>query len=120
VVGRRWLGSKVSYEWTFKHQKSRIEISTSGEPAETQSGSEEEFITIIIGLRPPADGGTVEYQVQHPRWQIWKAREATFVCDIEGLYGKAFAPFLQSAPASAFLADGSAVTVFNGTRLALK
>jgi len=125
-MSHRWWAEdgsvrRVSYEWTFKHQKSRIEISTSGEPAETQSGSEEEFITDHYwGYARQRDGGTVEYQVQHPRWQIWKAREATFVCDIEGLYGKAFAPFLQSAPASAFLADGSAVTVFNGTRLALK
>jgi len=112
---------RVSYEWTFQHQKGRIELSTSGEPTEIQPGSDEEFITEHYwGYAKQRDGGTVEYQVEHPRWRVWKAREATFDCDIEGLYGKTFAPFLQSAPASAFLADGSPVTVFNGTRLVLK
>ena len=43
-----------------------------------------------------------------------------FDCDVENLYGKIFAPFLKAEPDSArFLADGSPVTVFKGTRLAV-
>jgi len=38
-------------------------------------------------------------------------------CDAARVYGAALAPFLLGEPASAFLADGSAVAVHQGTRI---
>ena len=110
--------SNVSYFWTFHGRKNHLEISTQGEPAEAQPASCEEFITEHYwGYARQRDQGTVEYQVEHPRWRVWAARDAMLDCDVDQLYGKTFVPFLQGPPASAFLAEGSAVTVFNGTRL---
>jgi uncharacterized protein YqjF (DUF2071 family) len=112
----------VSYGWdsNFEDRLNYLELTTTGTPAETAPGSCEEFITEHYwGYARQRDGGTVEYQVEHPRWRVWAARESKFECDVAALYGKSFARFLAPKPASAFLADGSAVTVFKGTRLAV-
>ena len=112
----------VSYGWDlgFENRANYIEITTTGAPTETAPNSCEEFITEHYwGYARQRDGSSVEYQVEHPRWRVWPAREARFECDVAGLYGETFAPFLPPIPASAFLADGSPVTVFKGTRLAL-
>ena len=109
---------QVSYAWSFAGRPNRLEVSVEGEPQLAAVGSAEEFITEHYwGYARQRDGGTVEYQVEHPRWRVWPAREAIFEGEAEALYGKTFAPFLRRQPASAFLADGSAVTVFQGTRL---
>jgi hypothetical protein len=80
--------------------------------------SHESFITEHYwGYARQRDGGTAEYQVEHPRWPVWRALEATFEGDAEDLYGPQFAPFLRAVPISAFIAEGSSVTVRRGTRL---
>jgi hypothetical protein len=43
--------------------------------------------------------------------------ESWLDCDVAGLYGPEFAPFLAGPPSSAFLAEGSAVVVRQGRRL---
>ena len=62
-------------------------------------------------------GSTLEYQVEHPRWNVWEAKEARLDCDVAGLYGRQFEPVLNRVPASAFLAEGSKVKVYKGLRL---
>ena len=110
----------VSYYWTFKGHENRLEIRTKGQAEYVPEGSLEEFITEHYwGYALQRDGGTVEYQVEHPRWRVMQAESATFDCDVKSLYGEDFARFLNRTPVSAFLADGSAVTVYKGTRLVL-
>ena len=117
-IGNDVAMQKVSYDWIFQKRINRLEISTLGKSATVQEGSLEEFITEHYwGYARQRDGGTVEYKVEHPRWQVWSAQNALFECDIENLYGKIFAAYLQKPPASSFLADGSPVTVFKGRRL---
>jgi hypothetical protein len=58
---------------------------------------------------------TLEYQVEHPRWQIREAKTARCTGDAQRYYGAGFAQVLAGNPDSAFIADGSAVTVFKGT-----
>jgi uncharacterized protein len=112
---------KASYHWDFGGKQCRLAIRTQGGGVTALPGSCEEFITEHYwGYARQRDGGTVEYQVEHPRWRVWAAEEATLDCDAESLYGKTFAAYLEPPPHFAFLADGSAVTVFKGTRLALK
>jgi len=53
----------------------------------------------------------------HARWRVWNATRAGFSGDAAGLCRVAFAQVLIGDPDSAFLAEGSPVTVFNGTRL---
>ena len=81
-------------------------------------GSLVEFITEHYwGYVRQRAGGSVEYQVEHARWHVWPAKDTAFEGDATSLYGGDFAKALRAAPASAFIADGSAVTVFQGTRM---
>jgi uncharacterized protein len=52
--------------------------------------------------------------VEHPRWRVYEAAEARLDCDVAGLYGEPFCEALSSKPSSAFLAEGSEVTVLQG------
>lgn len=71
----------------------------------------------VWGYAKQRDGSTVEYRVNHPAWSVWKAERAEFSGNVEALYGREFAEVLRRPPVSAFLADGSPVTVTRGRRL---
>ncbi len=64
------------------------------------------------------DGGTVEYHVTHPQSRVWRGASGGFEGDGAALYGDAFGGVLRRAPDSAFIADGSAVEVIQGRRVA--
>jgi uncharacterized protein len=107
----------VLYSWRFRGRENRMELSADGEAGEVVEGSNVEFITEHYwGYARRRGGRTTEYRVEHPRWRVCTAT-ATLDCDVAGLYGAPFVEFLQARPASAFLADGSEVTVFRGTFL---
>ena len=94
-------------------------MTLAGTPAVPEDGSEEAFITEHYwGYSRQRDRSTVESQVEHPRWRVWRGAEASFDCDVAALYGAAFVEALSPPPASAFVADGSAVIVRRGRRLA--
>lgn len=110
--------SGVSYEWKFKGQKNGLEVVVNGNPALPQTESQEEFITEHYwGYSRQHDGGTLEYQVEHPKWRVWPVPSAQLNCDVKSLYGNGFVESLIKTPASAFLADGSLVTVLKGRRI---
>lgn len=108
----------VSYQWRHDGRWCHLGVVAGGPPGIPPTGSEETFITEHYwGYARQRDGGTLEYQVEHPQWRVSAALEARFECDVAALYGASFAGFLAVPPASAFLADGSPVTVRRGVRL---
>lgn len=95
-----------------------IHLTATGASAPLRAGSEEEFITEHHwGYTRQRDGSTVEYEVRHERWNVWQAQSATLEGDLSSVYPAQFLPVLKRAPDSAFLADGSAVTVHAPVRL---
>ena len=83
-----------------------------------EPGSQAEFITEHYwGYTPQRDGGTVEYQVRHPSWRVWDVADTDLDCDVAAMHGDRFVQALSAATCSAFLAEGSAVTVCRPTRL---
>lgn len=111
---------EVSYEWRFRGRWHGLSVRTLGAPAPAAAGSEEEFITEHYwGYTPQRDGGCKEYRVEHPSWSVWQAGESRLECDVSALYGSRFAGPLAGRPRSAFVADGSQVTVYQGARLQL-
>jgi uncharacterized protein len=109
----------LAYEWRFQGRWQGIQAVTSGPSAPIEAGSGAEFITEHYwGYAAQRDGGTVEYQVEHPRWRVWPAGDYHFDCDVAELYGPQFVEPLSQTPTSAFIADGSAVTVHKGHRIA--
>jgi uncharacterized protein YqjF (DUF2071 family) len=111
-------GLTAAYRWKAGGAWSAINVEAQGEPELATAESHEQFITEHYwGYAAQPDGGCVEYRVTHPAWRVWAAHRANFEGDVEELYGKELALVLRCAPASAFLADGSAVTVMRGRRL---
>jgi uncharacterized protein YqjF (DUF2071 family) len=110
----------ASYSWA-QHDGGwgHLAITTTGKAEPVVPGSAEEFITEHYwGYTRQRDGGTVEYRVEHPPWRVWQCERATVTGDVHELYGPTFAGILSRPPDSAFLADGSAVTVYRPTRIA--
>jgi uncharacterized protein YqjF (DUF2071 family) len=108
----------VEYAWRTRQRWNRLSLSTAGEPEIPQDGSEAQFITEHYwGYSAQPDGGCVEYRVAHPSWRVWASPDAKFEGDAEELYGRDLAAVLRGTPDSAFLAEGSAVTVYRGKRL---
>ena len=111
-------GCEVGYWWGKAAGECRLRLRVEGEAGALGDGSEEEFITEHYwGYAAQRDGGTLEYEVEHPRWRVWRAREAELRCDVERVYGREFAEALGGEPASAFLAEGSPVVVRKGVRI---
>jgi uncharacterized protein YqjF (DUF2071 family) len=114
------FGSHAQYAWRFAGRWNSMEITTQGEPFLPSTGSEEEFISEHYwGYTAQKDGSTLEYEVKHPKWKVWKAGNAVLDCDVATLYGNHFHPYIQGEPSSAFLAEGSPVSVHEGRPLAL-
>ncbi len=111
-------GLRVAYRWRTGKCWSAINLETDGNSELPSEGSLEQFITEHYwGYAAQLDGGCVEYRVTHPSWRVWQVRQSAFEGDGEKLYGKDVAAVLCGKPESAFLAEGSAVTVMRGRRL---
>ena len=108
----------AEYSWCFVGRQSELKLATNGEAQPLRDGSKAEFITEHYwGYNKQRDGSTLEYRVEHPRWRVYETSEAQLDCDVVGLYGARFRDSLNCKPASAFLAEGSTVTVFKGERV---
>ena len=106
------------YAWRSGGAWTGFSVRTVGAPTALESDSEAEFITEHYwGYTRQRDGGTVEYRVDHPRWNVWNASDVRLTGDFAAVYGRDLARVLDGAPRSAFVADGSAVTVFRPTKI---
>lgn len=109
---------QLTYEWRTGSRWQHVSATSSGPPALPAATSEESFITEHFwGYTRQRDGATVEYEVEHPRWRVWAAIEPSLDADVPRLYGSSFARALSAAPVSAFIAEGSPVTVFRPRRI---
>ena len=109
----------ASYEWKTKGGWTGLRIRSHGARQTMQPGSLEEFIAEHYwGYCSQRDGGTVEYEVEHPPWNVWHGAAEPWLGDVPGFYGEPWAAALKQQPSSVFLADGSAVKVFQPTRIA--
>ena len=112
-------GGAVRYAWRFRGGEYALGAVVRGPAQDLPAGSEAEFITEHYwGYTRQRDGGTLEYQVEHPRWRVWTAPEASFAGDAVALYGAGFGALLAGPPRSAHVAEGSAVLVRAGQRIA--
>lgn len=104
----------VEYRWKKRKQQwNAMRVKATPVLNDIQRGSEEEFILEhYYGYNQLNQHTTIEYSVQHPRWQVYAVTDFELNCNVEKLYGKEFVPFIQNQqPVSVFLAKGSEVTV---------
>ena len=108
----------AEYSWGTGANRCSMRIETEGAGLLPADGSLAQFITEHYwGYAAQSDGGSLEYEVQHPQWAVREAKQAELVGNAAPFYGPEFARILAGPPDSAFLADGSPVTVFKGKRI---
>jgi uncharacterized protein len=104
----------VEYNWKMKGREwNSIQIEADTVLQDIATGSEEEFILEhYYGYNKLTDNVTIEYGVEHPRWQVYPVTGYSLNADIENLYGPPFVSFIQGVkPHSIFLAKGSDIIV---------
>jgi uncharacterized protein YqjF (DUF2071 family) len=108
----------VEYAWRHRGTWNRLAVEADPAAHPIAAGSEEEFITEHYwGYTKRKRGNTSEYGVGHPHWSVYPVRSHTIEADFAALYGLAFGSLTNAKPASVLLAEGSAVSVLEGTRL---
>lgn len=112
----RWLAggeqNTVEYQWKKAGRWQTFSLETSPISVPIEDGSEEEFITEHYwGYAAITDRKSNEYEVTHPRWELYPVLEHTIAVDYGLCYGPEFAFLNEATPTSVFLAEGSAITV---------
>lgn len=111
---------RLRYAWKAAGRWHSLAARLAAAPALPERGSESEFIIEHYwGYTARSDGGTSEYSVEHPPWRIAPAIEVECSADWGSVYPREFGSVLAGPPRSAFIAEGSAVTVSHGRRLRL-
>jgi len=116
-MSHRAEAGKVEYSWTLGSDRCLMKIETDGEIFVPPEGSLSQFITEHYWGYTTHKDSSLEYEVQHPPWPVWRAKQASFNGNADGLYGAEIAKILTREPDSAFLAQGSPVTVFKSTKI---
>ncbi len=108
---------EAEYSWGSDAGQCSMRAETLGAAFLPADGSLSQFITEHYwGYAPHRARGTIEYEVQHPQWRVREA-SARVSGDAWRYYGAELGQAVMRKPDSAFLADGSMVTVFKGARL---
>jgi uncharacterized protein YqjF (DUF2071 family) len=109
---------EAEYQWQIRDRWYTLGARADGTGAEAAPGSLEEYLTERHwGYNGEVGKDTLEYQVDHPRWRLWHARDVRFDVNVEGLCDAELAHQLRR-PVSALVADGSSVTIHWRTRIA--
>lgn len=109
---------RLSYHWRDRRTWHGVTVKTQGAKQRPREGSLAEFIAEHYwGYSRQRDGGTAEYQVEHSPWNVWEAEPLAWEGDVGGFYGEPWTNVLRGQPSCAFVADGSAVKVFQPRRI---
>ena len=100
------------YEWKKDNSWNSISVTTGKELLPIEVDSEAEFISEhYYGYTISPRKKTVEYEVQHPRWQQYQVIDYAVNVDFEMVYGKEFAFLQDLKAASCFVAKGSKISI---------
>lgn len=103
---------QIEYSWKEKGRWNSFGVQTDPVPIPLRQSSEAEFITEHFwGYARRGPDRTVEYQVEHPRWDVYPIRAWHAEVDFGAAYGPAFAALNKAEPVSVFLAEGSDIVI---------
>ncbi len=108
---------QVNYEWKMNQKWHKIGVNVFYPPKEIPINSEAEFITEHYWGYTKLQNTTAQYQVEHPRWQVFDVHNYQIDIDFEEVYGQPFAEYLYKEPASVLLARGSEIIVRKGAKI---
>lgn len=117
----KWVESNdtltVKYAWK-KEKWNLLKVVADQNAIDIKADSEEEFITEHFwGYTKVDDFMTSEYEVAHPRWQIYPVRDYEVNVDFKNVYGTDFSFLKDAKPVSVYLAEGSEIIVKQGSSL---
>ena len=102
----------AEYGWRDRRGGCTIALRAHGDPVLPTAGSAEEFIVEHYwGYGIDRKGRGLEYGVRHDPWRLWSADDAAFSGDAAAAYGTELAQIVTRTPDSAFLAEGSPISV---------
>ena len=105
---------KVEYRWKKSGVENSFKIQASLEKYEIEPNSKTEFITEHYwGYAKVNNEKSNEYEVTHPRWQVYKVKNYEIDVDFGLVYHKDFEFLNTMEPHSVMLAEGSEITVEN-------
>jgi len=109
----------VRYAWQLGAHWHTLSLEAEAQSAAAAADSEERFITEHYwGYARQRDGGTVEYQVEHPPWSVSHAIRASLEANVEQLYGTAVRAALAGCTGLGLSRGRLAVAVHQGRRVA--
>lgn len=112
------LTRTLHYEWQRDGRWEGVRAVTEGPARPMPPGSTEEFIAEHYwGYTRRPNRATLEYRVEHPRWNVYALSDCSIDADLRTLYGAHFAEALSTPPMSQFAAEGSPVAVHYGQPL---
>ncbi len=111
-------GDRVRFGWQAPAGRVALSATVAAPAAPQDAHSHGAFITEHYwGYAAQRDGGTVEYEVDHPPWDVHAVTDVAVEGDLSSEYGEGLGAALRGPPDSAFLAVGGPVSVLDGVRL---
>ena len=108
----------AEYEWRVGREWCKLYARAGSDPVKPAENSLEQFITEHYwGYTARRNGGCIEYKVAHDSWRVQAASIAGFEGNAAELYGTGLAGVIRNEAHSAFIAEGSSVQVFEGSRI---
>ncbi|HET8947433.1 MAG TPA: DUF2071 domain-containing protein [Candidatus Polarisedimenticolia bacterium] len=104
-------GRLFTYGWRRRGAWESLSVRSAGPPIAVEDESEEAFLLDRYWGFTQKRGSTYEFQIEHPRWRLFRGDAATLEADIPRLFGPEFMEALSFPPRTALTADGSSVTV---------
>jgi hypothetical protein len=97
-------GGTLAYGWRYRGAGYAMTATVVGPAAPLSPGSEAQFITEHYwGYTRQRNGGTLEYQVEHPPWAVWTPTQISSRGPAVGVWPGVGA-VLAGQPASAYVA----------------
>ena len=107
----------VRYQWRHKSRWNELQVRAALRPQPIEADSAEEFFTEHYWGYTKRGNWVSEYEVLHPRWEIYPVSQQFIKVDFGHLYGRRFASLSDREPESILLAEGSPVEVRAGQRV---
>lgn len=120
-MSHSWITSDdnltVEYKWK-KGSWNSLKVITDKKTSLIKSDSEEEFITEHYwGYTKVSNEKTLEYGVEHPKWEVYQTKDYSIDVDFANIYGQEFNFLTSEKPESVFLAEGSEIKVKYGRQI---
>ncbi|MDN5203829.1 DUF2071 domain-containing protein [Fulvivirgaceae bacterium BMA10] len=109
---------QVIYQWKCYGRWNSLSIQADSQAKELPESSKSEFITEHYwGYTKINNFTSYEYEVTHPKWQIYEVLEYNVDVDFGNVYGSRFKELGSIAVDSVMLAEGSEITVENKRKI---